>query len=69
MAERTDRERLAVIEETVLDLKERLFGNGQPGVIEKHEIRITRLENYRWLIGGAVGLFMAAATLYAALKG
>lgn len=51
---------LAVIKEVVLRLEHRLFGNGQPGVIEEHSKRIAKLENWRWwVVGIAVGLGIA----------
>ena len=52
---------LAVTHNTVLDMHHRLFGNGQPGEIEKLNTRISstndrvgKLENWRWYLLGAV---------------
>lgn len=39
---------------------ERLMGNGQPGVIARLEERLARLENLKWIAGGAI---LAAAFL------
>ena len=50
---RTDSERIAVIEVTVLDLKKELFGNGQPGELEIIRRRVIALEKWRWWVGGA----------------
>jgi hypothetical protein len=51
--ERTINEKLAVIEETLNRMDEQLFGNGQPGVIEKMSSRISRLEKAFWIaVGG-----------------
>jgi hypothetical protein len=54
----TDSERLAVIEETVKEIKKRLFGEDiDEGEIGHIKARITRLENWRWwVVGIAVGL-------------
>jgi len=54
--ERTDRERLAAIEAIVLRMEQRLLGNGQPGVIDKLERRVTRLESWFWRAAGAIAL-------------
>lgn len=56
MNEKSIQERLAVIEEVVLRLEERLFGNGQPGEIERLQGRVRRLESWLWRAAGAVGL-------------
>jgi len=54
--QKTDSERLAVIEETVVDMKKRLFGNGQPGELSSVKSRLSKLENWRWWVMGiAVG--------------
>lgn len=53
----SDSERLAVVEETVLRIERRLFGNGRSGELAELERRISTLE--RWhlkLIGGMVAL-------------
>ena len=67
MAEGESDRRLAVIETTVLEIKHRLLGNGQPGEIQLiHERvngqgrRLSKLENWRWwVVGIAVGLGFA----------
>lgn len=58
----TDGERLASIETTVKDIKERLFGEDQSnGVIGDLDTRLTKLENWRWwVVGMALGLGVAA---------
>lgn len=65
--EKTDSERIAVIETTVTDIKQRLFGNGQPGELDHLHTRVSsvgnrvaKLENWRWwVVGIAVGLGVA----------
>ncbi len=52
-------ERLAVIEEVVCRLEERLFGNGQPGELEQMRRRVRFLEQWFWRAAGAIGLTMA----------
>ena len=54
--ERTVQERLAVIEEVVVRLEERLFGNGQPGEIASLKDRVRRIESWLWRAAGAIGL-------------
>lgn len=50
---RTDGERLAVIETTVLDIKVRLFGgDGQAGELSSLRDRVAKLENWRWYVVG-----------------
>ena len=56
MNEKSIQERLAVIEEIVLRLEERLFGNGQPGEMERLQSRVRRLESWFWRAAGAIGL-------------
>jgi hypothetical protein len=63
MSNRTDSERIASIETSVVNIEKRLFGNGQPGDIGMIHERITlqgkriaKLENWRWwVVGVAVG--------------
>ncbi len=55
------------VDARLANLEKVLLGNGQPGAIRSMEDRISRLEQYRWLIGGAVALFMTGVTVYAAL--
>lgn len=38
------------------ELKEKLFGNGQPGIIEKQDKRISDLEKITYRALGALGL-------------
>lgn len=58
---RTNRERLTVIEEVVLRLETRLFGNGQPGEIAAIKTRVGRLERWVWRgIGAIAGLALFA---------
>lgn len=47
-------DRLAVVESRMKDL----FGNGQPGLMEKMDQRITILENFRWKAIGAMALIV-----------
>ncbi len=54
---RSDDPRLAVIEQVVLRLEARLFGDGQPGEIAGIKHRIRALENWRWKIIGGAGAF------------
>ena len=63
MNDRTDSERLAVIESAVLKLSRDLFGNGQPGVIKAMSKRIGKLETYLAIAigGGAVVIWMIEA--------
>lgn len=56
MKEKTAHERLAVIEEVVLRLELRLFGNGHPGELEKLQMRVRRLESWFWRCAGAVSI-------------
>jgi hypothetical protein len=56
MNDKSIQERLAVIEEIVVRLEERLFGNGQPGEMEHLQTRVRRLESWFWRAAGAVGL-------------
>jgi hypothetical protein len=58
--EPSDSDRLAVIERVVLDMEKRLFGNGQPGVIDQLNKRVLSLENFRWwVLGLGVGTGVA----------
>lgn len=34
------------------EIDKRLFGNGQPGIIDKFDARITKLEQFRYWLGG-----------------
>ena len=56
MNDKSIQERLAVIEEIVIRLEERLFGNGQPGELERLQTRVRRLESWFWRAAGAVSL-------------
>lgn len=56
----SDSERLAVVEEAVLRIEHRLFGNGQPGELSEVERRITKLEK-AYLI--AIGIMLTVSTL------
>lgn len=62
--DRSDHERLVVIEEVVLRMEERLFGNSQPGEIESLKARVRRLESWFWRAAGAAGV---AATVFEVL--
>jgi hypothetical protein len=51
----TPEARMVVIEEIVGDLKQRLYGNGQPGDIESMKARISKIEQWMWrAIGGGL---------------
>jgi hypothetical protein len=56
MNDKSIQERLAVIEDVVLRMEARLFGNGQPGEMEHLQNRIRKLESWFWRAAGAVGL-------------
>ncbi len=57
--DRSDHERLAVIEEVVLRLEARLFGNGQPGEVALLKARVHRIEQWFWRISGAGAVLLA----------
>lgn len=60
---------VAVLTAQVESLDHRLFGNGQPGIIDGMFKRIGKLENWRWYVMGvAVGLggVIGAALMHAA---
>ena len=48
------REEWAVAKVILERLEKDLFGNGQPGVVTKLDIRVTALENKYWLAIGAL---------------
>lgn len=52
----SDEQRLVIIEEIVGELRQRLYGNGQPGDIEKICLRLSALEEFRWKFAGAFGV-------------
>ncbi len=63
---RTDSERIAVIETTVVELKHNLLGNGQPGQIQvlhrrvsDISDRVSDLENWKWWVLGGAGVIGA----------
>ncbi len=56
MNDKSIQERLAVIEEILVRLEDRLFGNGQPGELARLQSRVRRLETWFWRAAGAVGL-------------
>ena len=56
MSDTTIQERLAVIEQVVTRLEQRLFGNGQPGEVQIIRERVRRLEAWAWRAAGAVAL-------------
>lgn len=66
--EKSDSARLSSIETTVDEIHHRLFGNGQPGDIDKlhgrindNANRIGKLEAWRgWLIGVGIGIGVAS---------
>ncbi len=57
--ERTVQERLAVIEEVLLRMEQRLFGNGQPGELALLKERVRRIETWFWRLVGAGSVLMA----------
>lgn len=59
--------RLAVIEEIVGRMEQRLFGNGQEGEISKIKGRLTELEKWKWKLVGAGALLVILAQLVAKL--
>jgi hypothetical protein len=64
MQPRSDSERIAYIEATVMNIEKRLFGNGQPGEIDQlherlngHGKRLAKMENWKWwLLGIGLGI-------------
>lgn len=34
------------------EIDHRLFGNGQPGIVDRFDQRISKLERFRWTLGG-----------------
>ena len=50
--------RLTAIERTLDDTVHRLFGNGQPGIVEQHDRRISKLEQLSWKLFGALGAIL-----------
>ena len=69
-------ERLAAIEAILARVEKRLFGNGQPGEIERldrrvdtveeeHGSRLTVLEQWKWHMAGAIAVFIMAIQLVA----
>jgi len=79
--EQADKERLARVETTLMNIDKRLFGNGQPGHIDQIHTRISEsnkriasLENWRWWvmglgIGTGLGLgFISAHALEAMVR-
>ena len=63
--ELTEHARLAVIEATLHRIEHRLFGNGQPGLIDTLQKRVGRLEWYLAIAvgGGAVILWLLERTV------
>lgn len=56
----TDAERIASMETVLYDMHSRLFGNGQPGEIEKLKDRISSMERWMWrCVGGAAVVIFA----------
>lgn len=53
----TNDELLIRIDQTVSDMHERLFGNGQPGIVQKYDERIRELELDKAKTSGAVRVF------------
>ncbi len=56
--------RLAVIEEVVLRLEQRLFGDGQPGEIALLKERLRRLETWFWRAAGAAGVLIGLLEVF-----
>lgn len=57
----TDYERdeiLIRVDEGLKDLKHQLLGNGQPGIIQKQEGKISELEDFRSKAKGALGVIL-----------
>ena len=51
-------ERLSKIETILEDATTKLFGNGQPGILEKYEARIHRLEVLAVKLGAIAGVLI-----------
>ncbi len=68
---RTDSQKLAVIEDAVARIELRLFGrDGNRGIVDELDIRITKLENWRWwVVGIAIGLGAASGAGLSHLMG
>jgi hypothetical protein len=56
--------RLALIEEMVGRLDQRLFGNGQPGELSAIKQRLRSLEQFKWQLAGAAGVLIAAVEYF-----
>ena len=56
-------ERLRNLDATINRLEKRLFGNGTPGELAKHEARITSLEKMMWMVNGMGVLIIAVIEL------
>ena len=60
---------VARIDTTVADMHGRLFGNGQPGEIEKLRSRVASLElSRRWALGLSAGVSFCIGTILTWLK-
>ena len=59
----TDRERLIVIEQMLAEMKDDLFGNGQPGKIAYIEKEIDLLKQFRWKALGALAVLSIIITV------
>lgn len=62
--ERSVQERLAVIEEVLLRMEQRLFGNGQPGELALLKERLRRVETWFWRLVGAGSVLLALLQLF-----
>ena len=58
MTTQEDHAILIEIQTTVLDMKRRLFGDGQPGELSILRSRLRALEKRHWILYGAVGLVL-----------
>lgn len=70
----SDSDRLMYAETTLLNLYERLYGNGHPGDIDRLQSDITEikqklddLDKFRWKIVGAFGLIALLPTIVSIL--
>lgn len=73
----TDHDLLIEISAGLKDIRGRLFGNGQPGEIQKlhsrllaAEHKVQHLDAYKWLLGGALAVvaFLLGAFGHAVVK-
>ena len=67
---------IARIDENVTEIHHRLFGNGQPGLMDRHEARLTQLETetayskgFKTAVWAAIGLLTSGGVIELIRKG